>query len=1128
MIRLTQFALREKSVMVLLAVGIFLAGLYSWGQLRQELIPDIELPFVTVITPLPGAGAEDVASQVTEPVERSLANVPRLETMQSTSSNSLSLVFAQFDFGTDLKETIDNVEAAVAQAELPEGIEPQVSSFDFNSQPIIVATVGPVEGADPVEAAAITRDEVVPALLGIEGVSTAELTGGATPILDIVLDPAKMAEYGISLQQVQGILFANQITIPSGSIDAGNLRLPVSTEHRFDSIEALEAQIVGASAPAGSGAAPAGMPSGLPGAPAAAAPLAQPGEAAAASPAPAASADPAASPAPVAEGDSEGLALPDLGQLGEALAAIPMPVTLGQIASIEERDVNASGYARTNGQPSLTVSITKRSGANTISVADEVEAVFEDVRERHGDVVSVAVIQDQSQFIRESQTGLVQEGLMGALFAVLVIYIFLRSARTTLVAAISIPLSILMAIAVFGLAGLSINILTLGGLAVAVGRVVDDSIVVLENIYRHRGMGDDKRTAVLNGTKEVAGAITSSTITTVAVFLPLGFVGGIVSQFFLPFGLAVTFALLASLLVALTVIPVLAYWFVDRTSMKVGPDGEPEMTIWQRLYSPALVFALRNRLTKWGTLGVATVLFVIAMALAPMLPTAFIDAGGENFLAVTVSPPQGSSTAGVQERTIQAEQILMAYPNAEDPDVVLVQSTIPGDADTGAQALQAAFAGRASNSAVLTVRLADEVDLAKAREGIKLALAPVAQDGFEVTISEQDFTGAGGGLAIVVSGQNASDIKLASDVIVRELRMLDGVDNVASDAVAEAPQISVAVDPNKAAMIGSSTAQIGSALRSVLVGQSIGSYALEQGQVVETILRLDDAGVDGVEGLQALPVSGTVGTLPLGQVADVQQVEVQGSVTRVDGAPAATISADITSEDTGAVSMEAQAIIDELEAAGAIPEGVTTTFAGATAQMNEAFGGLFFSMGVAILAVYIVMVLALGSLLTPFIILFSLPLALIGAIPALLVTDNPLGISAMIGFLMLIGIVVTNAIVLLDFVEQLREQGVPTTEALVRGANTRVRPILMTAVATILALSPVAIGLSHGSIIAAELATVVIGGLFTSTFLTLIVIPVIYSLVDGGKVGFRKRFMRGGEQATGADVPPPAPAPAQG
>ena len=399
-----------------------------------------------------------------------------------------------------------------------------------------------------------------------------------------------------------------------------------------------------------------------------------------------------------------------------------------------------------------------------------------------------------------------------------------------------------------------------------------------------------------------------------------------------------------------------------------------------------------------------------------------------------------------------------------------------------------------------------------------------------MTVSEQDFTGAGGGLQIVVSGQDPVEIKAASDVIASVLEPLAGVDNVTSDAVAEAPQVSVTVDPNKAAMIGSSTAQVGQQIRSVLVGQVIGSYALDDGQVAQTVLRVDDAGIDGVEGLRQMPVGGAAGTLPLGDVADVEAVEVRGTVTRVDGSPAATVSADITSEDTGAVSMAAQAEVDALIESEQIPEGVDVTFAGATAEMNQAFEGLFFAMGVAILVVYIVMVLALGSLVTPFIILFSLPLALIGAIPALLITDNPLGISAMIGFLMLIGIVVTNAIVLLDFVEQLRDQGVPTHLALVRGANTRVRPILMTAIATILALMPVALGFSHGSIIAAELATVVIGGLFTSTFLTLMVIPVLYSLVDGGKVGFRNRFMKGGsdEEAQIPVAPPHAEAPAEG
>jgi hydrophobic/amphiphilic exporter-1 (mainly G- bacteria), HAE1 family len=1077
MIRLTQFAIKEKSVIILLTLGVLFAGVFSWNQLRQELLPDIEFPFVTIITPVPGAGAEDVAQQVTGPVEQAISNIPRLQTVQSSSGSSLSLVFAEFDFGTNLKETLAEVEQAVGQLDLPEGSEPQVSSFDFNSQPIIIATVGPVEGADATAAAEIARHELLTSLQGIDGVSTVDLTGGPTPILDIVLDPGAMGEAGISLQQVQGILAANQITIPSGAIDEGGLRLPVSTQHQFGSIEQLEGLIVGARPPDESGAAPA----------------------------PAEGQDGGEAPA---EGGS---LLPDLGALTEALASLPQPVRLGDIATIAQQDVQVSGYARTNGQPSLTLSVTKQSGANTVAVASGVEEAFEEAIADYGDVIRIDIIQNQAIFIEESTAGLVQEGLLGALFAILVIYMFLRSARTTLVAAVSIPLSIFLAIAIFGVAGLTINILTLGGLAVAVGRVVDDSIVVLENIYRHRGMGDSVHDSVITGTREVAGAITSSTLTTAAVFLPIGFVGGIVSQFFLPFGLAVTFALLASLLVALTVIPVLAYWFVDKVELEFDETGEPRMTIWQRLYTPVLIVALRNRITKWGTLAIAAALFVVTLALAPLLPTSFVDAGGENFLTVTVSPPQGSSTSGVQEKATEAEELLLA-----NPEVELVQSTIPGEADTGAQALQAAFSGRASNSAVLTVRLADEIDLEAARNDIKEDLASVATDGFAVAVSEQDAFGGGGGLRVIVSGQDAVEIEQAANAIVVELADMAELDNVESDAVSETPQVAVTVDPNRAALIGSSTAQIGGQIRNALVGQPVGSVQLEDGVSVTTILRVSDDGIDGVEGLRQMPVSGMAGIAPLGDVADVEAVEVRGTVTRVDGSPAATVSADITGQDLTSVSTEAQARIAGLREAGQIPATVDVTLAGATAEQAEAFGGLFFSMGVAILVVYIVMVLALGSLITPFIILFSLPLAIIGAIPALLITGNPLGISAMIGFLMLIGIVVTNAIVLLDFVEQLKKKGHAPYDALVRGANTRVRPILMTAIATILALAPVAIGFAHGSIIAEELATVVIGGLFSSTFLTLMVVPVVYSLVDGGKAGFGQRFM-GGSPATDAD-----------
>lgn len=1041
--RLTEFAVRERSVVLLLAVGMFLAGLFSWGQLRQELLPDIELPIVTVIATLPGASAEDVAAQVTEPIERALANIPRLEQLQSTSANSVSLVVTQFSFGTDVKETLASIDQQLAAATLPQGVSPRVTALNINDQPVIVAAVGPAEGADPAEAARLARELVLPQVRALEGVSSADLSGGPTTQLRITVDPTKLAETAIPLSQISGVIQGNQISIPSGSlIDAGQ-KLPVSVEHRFTSVDELGSLIIGAKG--------------------------------------------------------------------------TTPVTLGEVASVGLEEVQASGYARTNGVPSLTLTVSKASGANTVIVADEVTAAIEEIEAAHPGVLSVEVIQDLSTFIKESRDGLVREGLLGALFAVLTIFVFLLSLRSTLVAAVSIPLSILAALAVMGAAGLTINIVTLGGLAVAVGRVVDDSIVVLENIYRHRARGEEIRDAVLNGTREVAAAITSSTATTVAVFLPIGFVGGIVSQFFLPFGLTVTFALIASLVVALTVIPVLATFFVKNVPIKVDPDGELPETIWQRLYTPALTLALRSRATKWGTIGIAVLLFLVTTSLVPLLPTAFISAGGEKLLAVTIAPPVGAGSDAVLERTSEAEAILGA-----DEDVELVQSTIPGEGDTGLQTLQAAFTGRAPNSARLTVRLTPSSDLKVKTEQLLGALGPVATDGYAVTVEEAaGFTP--GGFSVIVSGPDPAAIRAASDAIVPALAGIEGLANVKSDLSEAAPQIRVQVDPVKAAMAQSSTAQVALAVRAILSGQELGTFTLDDAGPVPAILRVDPAAVATLDALKAIPVGAGPLAGTLGSVADVSRVEAQGSVTRVDGAPAATITATVTTDDQGGVSMLAQTAIDELTTAGAIPAGVTVRLAGVTQQQSEAFGGLFLSMGVAILVVYIVMVLVFGSLIDPFVILFSLPLATIGAFPALLITGRPIGISAMIGFLMLIGIVVTNAIVLLDLVEQLRHKGLSTHEALIQGARTRVRPILMTAVATVLALMPVALGLSEGSVIAAELGTVVIGGLVSSTLLTLIVIPVVYSLVDGGKQGAARRFGgRAASEGSATAANPPA------
>ena len=1045
MSRLSRLAVSKRSVTLLFAAALFIAGISAWGSLKQELLPDIEFPVVTVVTPYPGAGSSDVLEQVTRPIERAIGSVPRLEFIQSTSSNSISLVVTQFSFGTDVPKTTAAIQDALAKAALPDTATPTVQALNINASPVVISSIAAKSSDGLEDVATIARREIVPEITAIEGVARADLTGGLETRLAVTLDPDLLAASGISTQQIVGILGANNLTLPSGQLPADGSRTPVSTIGKLTSVEEVQNLVVGYK----------GSP-------------------------------------PTAT-----------------------PVTLDDLGTVELDAIATTGYGRTNGQPALTLTVSKTSNANTVEVADAVQAKLAEIEARHANELAIDTVQDLSVFIKESRDGLVREGGLGAVFAIITIFLFLFSLRATIVAAISIPLSILTALVVMQLTGVTINIMTLGGLAVAVGRVVDDAIVVLENIYRHRSLGEDRRTAAINGPKEVAGAITASTLTTVAVFLPLGFVGGLVSQFFLPFALTVTFALLASLICALTVVPVLGYFLIRDVKLQVDEHGEPVRSIWVRGYTPTIKFVLRSRWTKLGVVGVAALLFVASAALAPLLPTQFINAGSEKTLVVTVSPPTGASSDAVLAKAIEAETIILA-----DPDVELVQTSIPGEGDSSSQAFQSAVLGRATNSATMTVRLSDDADVEATSTRLATALEPVRTDGYDATVSSGGgFTS--NGLRVIVTGPSAADVAKGTDAVVASLADDPDLLNLQSDLVAATPEVQVTVDPNKAIGVGMSAAQVSAQVRSALVAQTATSVQSADGQTISVIVQLDPASVASVDDLKALLV-GTVAKVPLEDIATVEQVDVQGRITRIDQQPAGSITAEITSDDTGAVSQSVQADLDALMASGAIPAGTTAELAGVSQQQTEAFSGLFASMGVAVLLVYVMMVLTFNSLITPFIILFTLPLATIGAFPALYLTGRPIGVSALIGFLMLIGIVVTNAIVLLDLVERLRAEGYSTKDALIEGGRTRVRPILMTAIATILALIPLAAGFNQGSIIAAELGTVVIGGLFSSTFLTLLVIPAVYSLVDGVKVRVSRRF-GGGHAIEAPNKDQPAP-----
>ena len=1026
---LAELSLKRGTVVLLAAAAILVAGLIVSTRLKTELIPNLEFPVVTIMTAYPGAGPEDVAEQVSKPVEQAISGIPRLESIQSTSAENMSILVAQFEYGTKMKEVEATINSNLKAANLPSAaMAPKTARIDMQIMPIVQFSLSGEK--DVAELERIAREKIVPELLNIDGVYAVDVTGGARQQIDIVLDPVKMRNAGISAQQVAGVLKANNLAIPSGSTGANGQTLPIRTMHQFTSLSGLEDLVVGVSMPT---LAPNILTSKM---------------------------------------------------VGSTPSEPAVPVMLKDIASVKLGRSVSSGLARTNGRPSVGISVAKSQEANTVSVANGVSDKLKAVEKDLPTGVEVTTILDQSTFIEKSVDSLLREGGLGAIFAIIIVFAFLVSVRSTLVTAVSIPLSVVVALILLDWQGLTINIMTLGGLSIAVGRVVDDSIVVLENIYRHAKMGEQISTAVRTGTREVASAITSSTLTTICVFLPLGLVGGLVGQIFLPFALTVTFALLASLLVALTVVPVLAKYFIGSGATRQG-GGD---TWLQRLYTPVLRWALRHRAI---TLGIAAAVFLASFALLPFIPTSFMSNMQENVLTLNLVLPPGADEASMLAKVKEVEGILGRTPGVD------IYSATVGSGGGDMTALASAISGRGTSSANFYVRLRDDADLEATAQTVRQQMKDIKGAFTSVSMPQSEMTGR---LQVVVSGQDSGQVHAASQQILESIQDDEGLVNLRSDVSNARPEIAIRVDPNKAMMAGLTTAQVASGIRDITTGQVVTQMRLDGSSPMDVHMALAKDAVSSVEALRSLPF-GSSNPLPLSSIAEVKLADGPVQITRVNQKPAATITGDIVAKNTGTVSQKLQSRIDGLS----LPSGVHASFGGVISQMSESFYWMFIGIGVAIVLVYLVMVIVFGSLLDPFVILFSLPLASIGVLASLFLTGRTLGMSALIGVLMLVGIVVTNAIVLIDFVKQLVDKGYGIYDALIEGGRLRVRPILMTALATILALIPLSLGFDQGTIIAAELGTVVIGGLLTSTLLTLVVVPVVYSILES----LKSRLTRG-------------------
>jgi len=758
-------------------------------------------------------------------------------------------------------------------------------------------------------------------------------------------------------------------------------------------------------------------------------------------------------------------------------AAPPSIVTLGDVASVQEAPAPVNGIARTDGLPSLSIQVIRDPNGNAISLSNEIHSRVAGLQLNPNDRLSL--IEDSATGIRASLNDLLLEGLLGALFAIFAIFLFLRSIRATLVTAVSLPTSVLVALLGTAVGGFSLNVLTLAGLTIAVGRIIDDAIVVLENSYRHLQKGEPPRLAALNGASEVSKAVISSTLTTVAVFLPIALVGGIISKFFLPFSITVTISLLASLLVALTLIPVLVSLFLQRRAALA--EGRRDWS--HQVYQPVLGWALSSRLTKAVVVLAAGLLFALAVGViaSPLVAKNFFDFGSSEQLVGGVTLPPGTTTEETSQELKSFEIVAAA-----DPGVKLVQVTV-ASSDFGGFS-----AGFETNQARLLLLVRDKRQATAVIRRLQQKLNELYGLG-NGQLQVASFGPSSNLFEARASGQDDQALRQASDQIVARLQRDSELSDVQSDLATAKPQLSVDVDPLKASAHGLSPRLVAQIVAQALSPMPLGNLG---GSGPPVSLVLDPASVT-VDRLGGLPVGPGAA---LKDVATITNQVAPDSINRRDGTRLVAVSAVINGSDTSGISQRATALVQSVP----LPPGVKLDTGGTSEEINQSFQSMFEAIGIAIAIVFIILVIFFRSVITPFVILVSMPLALIGGIAALLVTRSALGLPALLGVLMVFGIVVSNAILLIDFAERARETQ-PTREALLLAGATRLRPILMTAVATVVALLPVAVGISTsggGGLISQSLAVVVEGGLITSTVFTLVVVPVVYSLIARrGRVG---------------------------
>ena len=1046
---LTRLALRNPVFILMMSLMVVVLGWVSLQKLSVDLFPDINIPVIRVATFYTGAGPADIEKSIAEPIERAVSATPGVDRVESTSKQGLSIVSVWFNYGVNLDNAQFEVSQRVAQIAntLPPGIQqPFIIKFDVTNIPI--ATVGmSAEGLDEKQMYDLAYNTIEPQIERVPGVASGSVGGGKIREIQVRANRDALRARGLGILDVVTAVRASNLLLPSGNLRTGDRDFNVFANTELESSHAIENVIV------------------------------RPGVA--------------------------------------GIGAVNSPaVRVGDIAEVKDSTADQTEIVRINGQRSVTMRVLKQPGANTIAVVDALREAIKNLRGVPQNV-KLEISFDQSTYIRSAVSSLEHEALFGGALAVLVILVFLASLRATGIVAVAIPLSIIATFVLLYFTNQTLNVFTLGGLALGIGRLVDDSIVELENIHRHLAMGQDRKAAVLAAAQEVAMPIFVSTVTTIVVFFPVLFLQGVARNLFLPLAMTIAFSLIMSFFVSRTVTPLLCLYTLKAVPHGTRVTGVAGFLVrmldgLDDLYARILVVVLRHRaITILGILA----LFAGSLTLVKKIGTEFFPETDESQFSVSFKTPIGTRVERTEQVSMRIEDVVaraLSMPSKTGGPMYTTVFTSDG-LPLGRTALFSANTGpHAGSVSVNLVRKVDRnISDAEAADRVRKQLG----DAFPGT---QSFFFIGGIVKRILNFGSAApvdveilgyDLDAGSDFAKKLAAKMKGImdadgkpllTDVQVSREENYPEFDVQVDREKAGVLGISEQQVAQSVLASLVGNTqfapIPFTDPTTGNEYFINVRLADRFRSHVEDLGDVVMRAPNGAVvSLDTVASVKRSSGPVMITRKYLQRIIDVTANVApGKDLGTASTAVQQLVDDTPA----PEAFTVGLGGQSAAQAQAFAGLRFAGIMALVLVYMVLASQFRSLLDPLIIMFSVPLGVTGVFVMLWATNTTLSVNSFMGIIMMVGIVVSNGVLLVDFANVLRARGKPLVEATIEAGRTRLRPILMTTIATIVGLSPMALGIGEGSESNLPLARAVIGGLTVSTFFTLFLVPALYTLLE--------------------------------